>query len=193
LEDGIGSIKILVIVLVVVAQGWSAVRTWIKKQKQRKIEEDARVGIRTDRGGAYSSDDAEAEEEGTPELPDWDPFEDRPRAPELPPIHAETPPPEPPPAVEPVPTPPPAPARKPALIASETNPEPAAERAPLVASIAAVAIQNHRLSDPTRCLRANRTSARLVGEIPLRTAMLAKIVLDRPLSARALGGRLPRA
>jgi len=187
LEDGIGSIKILVIVLVVVVQGVNAFRGWLKKQKQRKIEEDAKAGIRADRGGI------DAEEEAAPEIPDWDPFEERPRAPELPPIHSEAPAPALPPAA-PMPVPVSVTMYKPALVHSmipAREPEP--ERAPLVASVAAVAIQNHRLSDPTRGQRVSRNTARLVNGIPLRTAMLAKIVLDRPLSARALGGRLPRA
>lgn len=191
MEDGVGSIKLLVIVLVVLTQGAGAFRAWLRKQKQRKLEEEARAGIRRTTGGVYTSDEEEAEPE--PELPDWDPFEERPRAPELPPIHAEAPP-APPPPVPPAPAPVPvaAPAHKPALIGSDNRSGTEAERAPLVASIAAVAVRSHRPPDPARRMGANPTSAKLVGDVPLRTAVLAKIVLDRPLSARALGGRLPR-
>lgn len=185
MEDGIGSIKILVIVLVVVVQGVSAFRGWAKKQKQRQIQKDLDAGIRHGSTGIYESDASENQAETPPsDVPAWDPFGDEvPRAPELPPIHEKTPP---------APVPEKAHHSKAAPIQSEPVPAEMLERAPLVASIAAVAIQNHRLSDPTRRIRANRTSARLIGDASLRTAMLVKIVLDRPLSARQVGNRGPR-
>lgn len=201
MESGFDPIKLLIIVLIVAVQGVSAFRAWVKKREQAKRQEEERLGF-PDRDGSAPSTDPSAASDSDDSLMDWDPLgenepepiperEPPPRRPPqdqrpgtivFPPVGQETetvrkpsgivfPPPE---------SAPVEPARNPVSVdpehthaASETTGE---------GSHAFVLPQHHLFQESGR--RQERQDARLPGNTTLRNAMLARLVLERPLSAR---------
>jgi hypothetical protein len=179
LEGGLDTIQILVIVLIVAAQGVGAARAWFRKLKQRREQEEARMGL-PGRGGIYDSSEPEIPEPPPPsaELPDWDPYEDEYEEEHVPngsrPAEAEAPPP-------PVAQAPARPVSKISSVSLPATPQVLPSLPPLPQIPAIVPSYDKRVD-------TKRSSARLPGGINLRNAILAKEILDRPLSARRPGG-----
>lgn len=178
MEGGFDSIQILVIVLVVAAQGVGAARAWLRKQKQRREQEAARMGLPGQRGIYDSAETEVPDQTASAELPDWDPYEDEYEEEHVPngsrPAEVE---PQPPPVVR-------APTRTTTYASTVASPAPQAAHPspmPLPRVLAKVPSYEKRLD-------TKRSPLKLPGGINLRNAILAKEILDRPLSARRLGG-----
>lgn len=196
MENGFDPIKIAIIVLVVVVQGVAAFRGWVKKREQQKREEEARLGF-PNRNQEQTSEPASSSDD---DLIDWDPLGENQDEPDE----------EPEPARQrrepvrnptgivfpPVGTPEPVriptgivlPPVAPSAIPDSEHTASASERSPEPVFDASHSLQ--RQADPPRKNEAFR--GRLPGDGTLRSAMLAKMVLERPLSARRGFGRDPR-
>lgn len=208
MENGFDPIKIAIIVLVVVVQGVAAFRGWVKKREQQKREEEARLGF-PNRNQEQTSQPASASDD---DLIDWDPLgenqdepDDEPEPPArprreparnptgivFPPIGSDEP--QPVPSSSPsMPEPQPEPVFEHIIVRA---PEPSwtgsgPTIAPMAISAASRTAALHRKADAPRSNDAFQ--GKLPGENTLRSAMLAKIVLERPLSARRGFGRDPR-
>lgn len=176
MDGGFDSIQILVVVLVVLAQGAGAVRAWYRKLKQRREQEEARTGLPGGRG-VYGSTEPEAKDQpASAELPDWDPFEDDEEEEYVP----EAPPPA---RSEPQTTP--------AREMPSPTPTVAAERFEPRNSPSLPRLPTQAPSYKKR-LDTKLVPTKLPGGISLRNAILTKEILDRPLSARRLGGSAAR-
>lgn len=180
MDGGFDSIQILVVVLVVLAQGAGALRAWFRKLKQRREEEEARTGLPGNRGVYGSTEPAAKDQPASAELPDWDPFEDDEEeeyVPEAPaPRRSE---PQTHPAGD-------APSRMPSA-----TPIVAAERIQPKDSPALARLPGQVPSYKKR-VDTKLVPTKLPGGISLRNAILTKEILDRPLSARRLGGTAAR-
>ncbi len=190
MENGFDPIKIAIIVLVVVVQGVAAFRGWVKKREQQKREEEARLGLPQRSGEPYSEPASTSDDD----LIDWDPLGENQDEPDdepeptrqrrepvrnptgivFPPIGAP----------EPVRVPPVAPS----VIPDSEHTASTSERSPEPVFYASHSLQ--RQADPPRKNEVFR--GRLPGDGTLRSAMLAKMVLERPLSSRRGYGRDPR-
>lgn len=211
MENGFDPIKIAIIVLVVVVQGVAAFRGWMKKREQQKQAEESRLGF-PNRNAERTSEPASASDD---DLIDWDPLgenqdepDDEPEPPArrreparnpadivFPPIESEEPTPS--PARSSLPS---TPEPKPGAVFEHVpvrSPEPTwagsgsgSTTAPAAISVANRTAALHRKADAPRS--NNAFQGKLPGDVTLRSAMIAKMVLERPLSARRGFGRDPR-
>lgn len=167
MDTGFDTVKILVIVLVVLAQGVSTGMKWLKKKRAEALQRDAALGLPTRRG----EEPAPAVEEPAIDWDTWGQDEEQ-----------EAPVPEtrnqpngsiPDETAQPV---------APALVAqvdpSPSNPAPSASMHRVIAAHAA------RPGAGRLTTSSSRPS--------LRSMMLGKIILDRPVSARRGSTRSPR-
>lgn len=197
MENGFDPIKIAIIVLVVVVQGVAAFRGWMKKREQQKQAEESRLGF-PNRNTERTSEPASASDD---DLVDWDPLgenQDEPDEEPEPPARQSEPARKPGGIVFP-PVGAPEPVRVPTsvafppigagpLIPDSEHSSSASESQPEPIFIMADALQ--RQADPPKSLE--RVGGRLPGDGTLRSAMIAKLVLERPLSARRGFRRDPR-
>ena len=198
MENGFDPIKIAIIVLVVVVQGVAAFRGWVKKREQQKRQEEAKLGF-PNRNTERDSEPASASDD---DLIDWDPLGENQDEPEsepeptrrrnepvrdpggivFPPVGTPEPVRSPSSIVLPPLTPPP-----PVVLDSEHYSS-VSERSP-----EPVFHTTNSLQHPADPPRKNVVfQGKLPGENTLRSAMLVKIVPERPLSARRGFGRDPR-
>ena len=183
MENGLEPVKILVIVLVVVVQGVAAFRAWMKKREQVKRQEEDRLGFPN---RDASGQNREPSSEPSDDLMDWDPLgENEPEqdAPQNRPEPIRKPATIVFPPLGSVPEPP-----RSAPVAADPEHSHSASETSGEGSRAFVLPQHHRFLESGRKQEAH--VAKLPGDGTLRTAMLAKMILERPLSAR---GGYPRA
>lgn len=196
MENGFDSIKIAIIVLVVLVQAVAAFRSWVKKREQQNRTEDSRLGF-PNRDAERTSEPASTSDD---DLVDWDPLGDNQEEPEYEPQPAsQTDPARKPGGIVFSPVGAPEPIRIPSgivfppmgkspLIPDSEHSSSTSESQPEAVFNTAEALQ--RQADPPRSMQNVRV--RLPGDGTLRSAMLAKMVLERPLSARRGFGRDPR-
>lgn len=197
MEGGFDSIKIVIIVLVVAVQGVAAFRGWMKKREQQRQAEESRLGF-PGRDADRGSEPASATDD---DLVDWDPLGDNQEEPESepePPARQTEPARRPggivfPPVGTPAPVRIPSgivfpPMGKAPLIPDAEHSSSASESMPEPVFDAAQELQ--RQAEPPK--PQGNARVRLPGDGTLRSAMLAKMVLERPLSARRGFGRDPR-
>ena len=171
MDTGFDSVKIIVIVLVVVVQGGASAIKWFKKQQELRRQADAKLGLPSDRVETASPE--------TEDLSNWDPLGEQ-SEPE-PAVEARA---EPKPVRIPLVSKPLQPTRLAAEPVQPTNVAAPAVLAPLASMHRVIAAHS---SSPNRNLKA-----RLPGGISLRSAMLAQVILDKPVSTLRGSGRMPR-
>lgn len=164
MDTGFDSVKLVVIVLVVLAQGVSSFMKWLKKKRAEALQKEAALGLPTNREEPQAKD----EEPGI----DWDTWGQE----------EETPVPQ-------APTPP---QDLPAQVSSEPIAAPAAMEPAPSPSDPAPSASMHRVI-AAHAARPGAGRLTTTGARPsLRSMMLGKIVLDRPVSARHGSARAPR-
>jgi hypothetical protein len=159
LEEGFGTVKLVVIVLVVLAQGVSSLMKWLKRKNEEARQRDAMLGLPGSRDEEPESDsDADT---------DWDRYA-RQDEPEV--------------VLQPVPS------QASVRVLREEQTQPVA-LTPVAAAVApppdpAPSALMHRVisAHGSRPKAGRQTSP--VARPTLRSMMLAKVVLDRPVSAR---------
>jgi len=167
LDTGFDTVKIVVIVLVVLAQGMSSFVKWLKKKREAARQKDAALGLPTGRG----EESVQTEEE--PGI-DWDTWgqEEEPQAP-VPDTRTQPN------------------GSIPDAVAPPTTPAPVAQVDPSPSNPAPSASMHRVIAAHAARPGAGRSTA--LGSRPsLRSLMLSKIVLDPPVSARRGSARSPR-
>lgn len=168
MDTDLPSIKLIVIVLVVLAKGGSELMKWIKKKQEESRRNEGMLKI-------PGSQDSTATQDSSSEPGNsWDPFEemDKPVA-------------VPQPIVQPKSTPS-------FKVYQEAAPVPAAAPTQSVSEQPPSAIM-HKVISAHSSRTSTNTKSIFSGNRSLRSMMLAKVILDRPVSTLGRSGRSQRA